>query len=135
MPPDPEDKIQLKDNINTVLCVLDQKIMALAKQAYFSDWRTQKASEILSILDVLIQQVKQQFDSHVSFTSHVLQSLLRELESRMIGLGLDEDQEHLIIGLVNNALMKLYDSFDSGIDISVPMQAIKADVQQLLAQP
>lgn len=124
---------RIKDLFPNILAAYDAKIRALNIEKVINEQNVALNKSFNAIKET-ISELAGSLRDNAKNSFVVLNEMLKELDLKLPGMGLEEDQEQFIIGKVENAINSINSISDTGDNISASFQMVIEQLQDLVRQ-
>lgn len=131
VPVDDERYTALKDHLTVMLKAIDGRLTVMNESSEGERKRKTSIESLLSNTKSLLGQVQTEFSQRHDDTVTVMKHMIDKLETSLVGLGLDEDQEKYIYAIAEEALTALYSIVDSHHELDNVSEQVLAQLHAL----
>ncbi len=124
---------RIKDLFPSILAAYDAKIRSLNVEKMIND-QNLALNKSFQMIKETIGELSQSLRDNARSGFQVLDATLKELDLKLPGMGLEEDQEQFIISKIESAIEAIKDISDAGDNISASMQMVIEQLQILVKQ-
>ncbi len=135
MPIDDENRYgRFKDHLAVLISISDGRLLTLKAQLNVVDERKDVLKKIILHTEKQIKNLNSKISEYDAATRQVMMSMISDLEAKLFGLGLDEDQEDELMKLVYGASDRIERSKDATSHLQEELGTVLEGLYGILAQ-
>jgi len=133
MPTDDENRYgRFKDHLAVLISISDGRLLTLKAQMNVADERRHVLSKVILHTEKQIKNLNKKILEHDDHSREVMMDMVTELESKLFGLGLEEDQEEELMKLVYGTSEQLEKSKGTTKELQVELGSILEGLYEIL---
>ena len=134
MPVDDESRYgRIKDHLAVLVCICDGPILALQAKMDMAAQRNKVLSKVIVVTEEKLKKFNDKIIEHDNNVRQIMGDMLTELESILFSLGLDEDQEKILMSLAYTATERLEGSRESTKELENELGVVLEGLYEILA--
>ncbi len=132
MPTDNEEKCtRITEHIPIMLEGAESKIQSLSFHQHIKE-KHESLHKMAKVIDESLHQIETQFAQQQERNSELMTDMVKILEMEFLKLGLDEDQEEIIVELVNDSITQAVEANQKGYNLDKILSLVMAKITQVL---
>jgi CheY-like chemotaxis protein len=133
MPVDDENRYgRIKDHLSVLVNICDGPILTLQARQDLAVQRKKVLEKVILVTEERLEEFNVKLSAHDNSIYQILTEMVTQLETMLFGLGLDEDQEKLLMGLAYNASEKLNETRKSTQQLEGDLSIILEGLYEIL---
>ncbi len=135
MPVDDESRYgRFKDHLAVLSSICDGRLLTLKSQLEMKDQRKKVLGRIIKMTEGQVKQITEKLYQHDAMVTQVILGLITNLEAKLFGLGLDEDQEEQLMKLAYDAGEKIEGMQNSAKELENELGIVLEGLYEVLAK-
>jgi len=122
---------RLKDHLAILCAIADQHVRTLQVTGKLEQQRHKMLGELIIVCEKNLQKIHDKAVHHGDQVQAIMQSLLQNLEERLMTLGLEEDQEQTLISLASEAGNQLESEGNFSTELEQVMMEVMVGLNKL----
>ena len=132
MPLDDMDSYgRYKDLVSTMLSSAEAKFINIQMENALLE-QTQKLTGSFEIVQSTLKNIGENIDQNQEDVEKILQNMIAELESRIPGLGLDDDQEHYLISTLETSIKEAQEVIEKSSETKLAFSTVTRLLEHLV---
>lgn len=134
MPVEDESRYgRIKDHLAVLVSICDGRLMALQAQQELANQRNSVLGRVILVIEDKLKNFNEKIIQHDEEVRLIMAGMLAELEAKLFGLGLDEDQEAALMALAYKATDQLEHSRESTKLLEKELGVVLEGLYEILA--
>jgi len=135
MPIDDENRYgRFKDHLAVLISISDGRLLTIKAQMNVADERRDVLKKIILHTEKQIKNLNAKIMEHDERTREVMMNMVSELEAKLFGLGLEEDQEEELMKLVYGTSEQLENSKGTTHELQEQLGSVLEGLYEILAK-